>query len=184
MKPRMKAFKSIDRIFRKARLLLRRKSPEQVRATILLATVILALFPFWLANGHGSLSHSLSNKALGAADAAVRARLLQDMSGGERSRYGRMVRDRLFEDPDSFLKMGGEDIAMVFSRPSLKRIEGDTQIWQYRSGVCVLDLFIDGGNVVYYEMRRPGKAVLRGPADKALGGVPDPSACLKAIIRI
>lgn len=180
MIPHMKFFKYTDRLFRKARLFLRRKSPEQVRATILLATVLIALFPFWLANSHNS---SLSNKALGAADAAVRARLLQDMNGGERSRYSRIVRDRLLKDPDSFLKMGGDDLAMVFSPPSLRRVEGDTQIWQYRSGVCVLDLFIDGGNVVYYEMRRPGKAILRGTGNNP-GAAPDRAACLKTIIRI
>lgn len=167
------------RVLRKARLLLRRKNRPQVRATILLATVLIALFPFWLANTHHG---SISNKALGAADATVRARLLQDMDSADRNRYVRIFRDRLLQDPETFLTMGESDLAMVFSRPSLKRIEGNTQIWQYRSGVCVLDLFIDNGHVVYYEMRRPGKAVLRGTDNP--GAAADQPACLKTIIRI
>ena len=159
----------------------------QTRVAVLLATVLLAMMPFWLAGSYSPLPGSLSNKALAASDATGREQALQGMSGSERVRYGRAVRDRLLKDTDSFLSMSGGDLALVLSVPALQRRDGVSQVWQYRSGVCVLDVFLQDDNVVHYEVRSPGKAVLRAASKSgkpSLPAGPDNSACLKALVSI
>ena len=161
-----------------------RQQSGQARVAILLATMFVALMPFFLASTYSPLHGGLSNKALAAHDASDRAVLMQDMSRAERARYGRTVRELLVRDPDAFLNLVEGDLAMALSVPSLKRTDGSVQIWQYRSGVCVLDVFLQDDSVVHYEMRGPGKAVLRAVPAKSGKLAPDSVSCMKALVRI
>lgn len=156
---------------------------------IVTATLLLVLTPFWLAGTHAPFHGSLSNKALAAADASGRAQILEGMSKTERAQYAREIRNKILNDPSSVAGLGDIDIALALQPPELQRKDGPVQVWQYRSGVCVLDVFLQGGNVVHYEMRNPGKAVLRGVSkNEDRGGgesqEPDHSTCLKTIIGI
>lgn len=160
-----------------------KRQSGQARAAILLATVVVSVTPFFLASRYAPLHGGLSNKALAAYDASDRAELLQEMSAAERTRHGRAVRDLLTRDPENFLNLAGDDLVMALSAPVLKRVDGNTQVWQYRSGVCVLDVFIQEKGVVHYEMRTPGKAVLRA-VPKSGKPAPDSGSCMRTLTRI
>lgn len=163
-----------------------RQQSGQARIAILLATALAALLPFLLANDNSPLPHGFSNKAEAAYDAAGRIPEDALAAGREtirgRQQYGRAVRSRLERDPAAFLDLGEADLIAALSHPSLKRTDGAAQMWQYRSGVCVLDVFMQDGNIVHYEMRSPGKAVLRA-ATKTGAPAPDRMACIRTLTR-
>ena len=148
---------------------------------ILSATVLVAVLPFFLASEYSPFPGGLSNKAMAAYDASDRTQILRGMDDAERARHGRTIRDLLAKNPDSFLEMVADDIELALSIPSLKRTDGPMQIWQYRNGVCVLDVFMRENNVVHYEIRSPGKAVLRA-VSKSGEKLPDNEVCMKALL--
>ena len=159
-----------------------RRQSGQSRLAILSATVLVAVLPFFLASAYSPFPGGLSNKAMAAYDASDRTQILRGMGNFERTRYGRTVRDLLAKNSDAFLEMVGGDLELALSMPSLKRTDGPMQIWQYRSGVCVLDVFLQENNVVHYEMRSPGKAVLRA-VSKSGEKMPDNAACMKTLLN-
>ena len=61
------------------------------------------------------------------------------------------------DDPDHFLGLDPEGLEDRLGPPDLLRRETPAEVWQYRSPLCVLDLFLydksDGKQVVYLEAR-------------------------------
>ncbi|HEY8192223.1 MAG TPA: hypothetical protein VIG74_07345 [Alphaproteobacteria bacterium] len=162
------------------------RKPGEARAAILVATLCVALLPFWLANRNDPEHAWLSNKAEASTDATpdARAQYLQGMTERGRERYGRTVRETLFKKPDTILKLIGDDILLALAQPDLKRVDGAGQIWQYRSDSCVLDVFLQSGNVVHYEMRQREKAALLPREQKTPSPVQNKAACLKTMVGI
>lgn len=81
-------------------------------------------------------------------------------------------------DPAKFVGMKANEIAAMLGEPSFRRRDPPAEIWQYRSGSCVLDLFLysDGQEkptyaVTHAEARQRGSAA-RADAD-----------CLGRIVR-
>jgi hypothetical protein len=62
-------------------------------------------------------------------------------------------------DPAAFVGRGAREIAELLGEPGLKRRDAPAELWQYRAGPCVLDLFLyddrDGGaaTVAHAEVR-------------------------------
>jgi hypothetical protein len=162
------------------------RKPGQTRVAILVATLCIALLPFWLANRSDPEHAWLSNKAEASTDATLDARTqyLQGMTERGRERYGRTVRETLFKKPDTILNLIADDVLLALAQPDLKRVDGEGQIWQYRSESCVLDVFLQSGNVVHYEMRQREKAALLPSEQKTPSPVQNKTACLKTMVGI
>ena len=64
------------------------------------------------------------------------------------------------------------DIARMLGRPDLLRRDGDAEIWQYRAGSCILDIFLyeepGGMRVAHADFR--GNAPGRSCADAVASG--------------
>ncbi len=64
------------------------------------------------------------------------------------------------DNPDQLLGLSGDAVSEKLGKPALIRREGDAEIWQYRSPLCVLDLFLYGGvkQVEHVDLRNRGEA--------------------------
>ena len=76
---------------------------------------------------------------------------------------------------DRFHGMKRAEIARLLGRPDLLRRDGDAEIWQYRAGSCILDIFLyeepGGMRATYADLR--GNAPGRSCAEAvALGRTP------------
>tara|TARA_E500000305_G_scaffold110394_1_gene118210 strand:+ start:1483 stop:1968 length:486 start_codon:yes stop_codon:yes gene_type:complete len=60
-------------------------------------------------------------------------------------------------DPSRLLELGQHDLSTILGKPAFIRRDMSAVIWQYRTDVCVLDLFLYELNqdlaVTYYEFR-------------------------------
>lgn len=68
-------------------------------------------------------------------------------------------------DPKRLLRMSRRSLSSLLGKPQFVRREAEARVWQYRSKICVLDLFLYDvaatHQVVHYEFR-PAKT-LSGP---------------------
>lgn len=148
------------------------------RRAIFLFAVCLFLTPFVMATAS---SHHFSNTAM----AAIGHGYLDGMPAGDRLRYARAIHGKLDRNPEALLKLSGFDVRLAFVKPDLVRSDGDIEVWQFRTGDCVLDIFVseDGkrNDVIHYEMRTRDKAMLssqEGDAQKSF----DLGACMQNIL--
>lgn len=63
------------------------------------------------------------------------------------------LRDRLHRHPDDLLRLSGSDIVTVFNAADLQRSDGGMTILQFRGEQCILDIFLNGRDVIHYESR-------------------------------
>jgi hypothetical protein len=60
-------------------------------------------------------------------------------------------------DPRRLLRMSFQSVTTLLGKPQFVRREARARVWQYRTGACVLDLFLydvtSEYEVVYYEFR-------------------------------
>ncbi len=97
-------------------------------------------------------------------------------TGAERKNIRHFVRS----NPDSLLRMSGQDIALVLNEPELVRQDYPTVVWQYRGDNCVLDVYfasmeedVSEAPIVHYEIRSREKnmedeAVFKGCIGKLM----------------
>lgn len=64
---------------------------------------------------------------------------------------------RLAAAPERFQGLGSAELVQLLGAPDFRRRDAGAEIWQYRTGACILDLFLyeDGGafHVAYAETR-------------------------------
>lgn len=62
------------------------------------------------------------------------------------------------DDPDQLLGMTPDSVDTLLGAPALVRRDGDAEVWQYRSDICVLDLFFYGSvkQVEHVDLRDRG----------------------------
>ena len=99
-------------------------------------------------------------------------------AGGTASVLERRVR----KETAALIGMNEADITALFDAPPLRRAEGATQVWQYRTAGCVLDLYLQTAAVVHYEFRAREKAVL-GQATPAAATFGDQAGCMDALLN-
>lgn len=99
-------------------------------------------------------------------------------------------------NPDTLLRLTRGDVASALGAPSIRRNEPPAEIWQYKTGKCVLDVYFyaagpsthpDASEVSYFEMRRPEKLQIGSltgeiPETIELKSERDQKACLKAVL--
>lgn len=159
------------------------------RSVMLALACLIAIVPLLLASsGDNGLHRWFSNRAYAAINPAADTRNVDGLSPAERRRQAASVRALLSSNPAGLIGMRSRDIALAFPAPELERREGDITVRQYRAGECVIDVYFGGsdknaGNrqVVYYEARPRGKAVLGAVADMS-DNKASASGCLKTVL--
>lgn len=153
-----------------------------VHAAILFACVILFL-PLGVVGGAKLSDVITTNKALAATRAlAPEHSVFDNMSARERADYAHALSGLVFDDPETVYQLIGHDFLVMFREPDLKRHDGSTSIWQYRTDSCVLDVFFNGqdnGPAVHYEIRQRKMAAFG--AEGQHEGTVDTINCLRAI---
>ncbi len=68
--------------------------------------------------------------------------------------------------PDNLLEVAARDVGVLLGMPEMVRFDAPTLVWQYRSDMCVLDIYFSAANeddlqapVAHYEMRARGQDV-------------------------
>ncbi len=78
-------------------------------------------------------------------------------------------------DPDALIGLDPQQIGEALGMPGLQRREPPAEVWQYRSQICVFDLYLyeeEGANrAVHYEARSRSN------------GTVDPAACLGSVVE-
>ena len=113
---------------------------------------------------------------------------LKAMSDSERHRHAETLSGLLHDDPEVLGMLIGEELRLVLQQPGLSRADGPVQIWQYRSDLCVLDVYFSGhvgddghfNRVVHYETRIRKKAKLVSSSE--VSHDIDARHCLRSII--
>jgi hypothetical protein len=136
--------------------------------------------------GGVKLSRVISvNRALAATLAFSPERpVVETMSDDERRHYAQALSGLVTDRPDKILQLVGQDLLIVFRDPDLRRADGGSSMWQYRTEACVLDIYFTGGDesaVSHYEIR-PRKIAVFTSEDKHDGAV-DAAGCLKSITK-
>lgn len=106
---------------------------------------------------------------------------LASLSKTQMMRYARSVQETVASEPETLLKLAGEDVRLILAAPDLQRVDAPSVIWQYRTASCVLDVYFttgadasaDHAGVAYYEVR----------ARKSGEGEPDASACIQGLYQ-
>ena len=127
---------------------------------VLLACAFIFL-PFGIVSGV-KLSNSIAaNNAMAATRAMAPEHNVSDvLSDYERIQYAAALSGLVLDDPGTIHQLIGQDFIVMFNDPDLRRVEGESVIWQYRSASCVLDLYFehdhDGkeGAAIHYEVRQ------------------------------
>lgn len=103
-----------------------------------------------------------------------------------RHRYSAMLRNILLRDSARLDGLHGAEIEALLGVPSFKRTDGPLHVWQYRSGACVLDLYVDsrapGQEVTHHELRVRDKVRLVAPQPVQVPA--DPAACFRSIVAL
>ena len=68
-------------------------------------------------------------------------------------RKTKALRERLHRHPDHLLRLSGSDVTTAFNAADLQRSDGGMTILQFRGEQCILDIFLNGQDVVHYESR-------------------------------
>lgn len=125
--------------------------------------------------------------------------VLAGMTPAELNRKGKLLRDMVRRDSSALKNMMDVDLRIAFGDPGLKREEGGVEVWQYRSGECVMDVYfqepapthtggreiapLDYAHVVHYELRRRGKALFM-PSQEAADDVSvDTQVCIPGLLE-
>lgn len=95
----------------------------------------------------------------------------------------------VMSSPNRLSRFAQHDIESMLNQPSLKRREGDIEIWQYQGEFCVLDLYfpVSSGNEqnrrALFQEFRPRKTAwfARGDSAPPLLAKAEPITCLKEI---
>lgn len=106
---------------------------------------------------------------------------LASLSKTQMMRYARSVQETLVSEPETLLKLAGEDVRLILAAPDLQRVDAPSVVWQYRTAACVLDVYFttgtdasaDAADVAYYEVR----------SRKSGDGVPDAGSCLQGLYQ-
>ncbi len=106
---------------------------------------------------------------------------LADLNKNQMMRYARSVQETVASEPETLLKLAGEDVRLILAAPDLQRVDAPSVIWQYRTASCVLDVYFttdadasaDRADVAYYEVR-----------SRASGeGAPDAGSCIQGLYQ-
>ncbi len=170
---------NMDFISRRGSFLLRRFS---VRRVLLIFLCVLSL-PVYYAGAHYAAMTVLSNEAHAATRAMAVTKEDRVPSYGTK-----ILAHRLRSNPDVFVKLERQDVLALFDEPVLRRQEGQTHIWQYRSASCVLDIYFAPAEaaegfwpVVHYELRNRETAVLTRASTIVARATVDRPACLQGM---
>lgn len=106
---------------------------------------------------------------------------LASLSKTQMMRYARSVQETVASEPETLLKLAGEDVRLILAAPDLQRVDAPSVVWQYRTASCVLDVYFttgkdasaDAADVAYYEVR----------ARKSGDGQPDAGACIQGLYQ-
>ncbi len=111
-----------------------------------------------------------------SAYAAAYGASVPDMSAQSQQRYARKLRSKVKKNSQYLAKMHKYDVLVTFDEPELVRLDGSVSSWQYKSEVCVMDVFFaqnddktdeQANNVIYYEIRpRHTASLLEDNTDK------------------
>ncbi len=83
-----------------------------------------------------SKGHAMNKMVHGQGEVALEA-----LSQSELMRYVYALQENVADNP-SFLKgLSDEKIALILAQPELKRTDSPTEIWQYRSEDCIIDIY-------------------------------------------
>jgi hypothetical protein len=159
----------------------------RTRGAILVAALALTILPFLLST-HTVFKQWVSNRALAASVATIReGQGIDVMTDKQRLKHAQALHNLVESKPDALLALVSQDILIGFSQPDLQRQEGNLQIWQYRTGECVLDIFFDGSKggdnnqrVIHYEVR-PRQTAYLNERNMNDGTAPDPVHCLRSL---
>lgn len=95
-------------------------------------------------------------------------------SDGMMAGLGSMFGPSASADPAALIGLAPEQIGETLGRPELQRLEPPAEVWQYRSGLCVFDLYLydqeEGRRAVHYEARSRSN------------GAVDPAECLGSVV--
>lgn len=71
-------------------------------------------------------------------------------------------------DPETLMGLSPNEVAAMMGQPELRREETPAQVWQYRTGTCVFDVYFydQGGRqqVTYYEARHRQQGTVSAPS--------------------
>jgi hypothetical protein len=126
-----------------------------------LTHLVIALFPLMVLLV-GSCNMSQLPWSFGSTTRAeqVRTALFPDRAAFQGVAYrpaaGYISRARSFveSEPDSLLLMTQQEIGFLFGKPTFHRKDANAEVWQYKTGACVADLYF------YNEKGRPGQSPL------------------------
>ncbi len=72
---------------------------------------------------------------------------ISTLSKTDLDRYARGVQLGVAKNPDQLASLRQQDVELIFSKPHFVRNDGVTQVWQYRTESCVVDIYWQGSNV-------------------------------------
>ncbi len=107
---------------------------------------------------------------------------LSVLSQNELDKHARVVKDSITEDPALIASLRQQDIELALAKPDLVRVDGQTQVWQYRTQSCVLDIYWRGKDVTsksasHYEFRARQNGDMQNQDEAA------PWHCVQSIIQ-
>lgn len=125
-------------------------------ASIALAAILAACVttePAATGAGKGAASQASAPSSSNVAPTQELADRPRTRAGGPRAPA------RVDLDPEQLLNTEQATVSSLLGRPGYERHEQDAKVWQYRSGRCVLDVFLyrneEVWRVAYFEFRSP-----------------------------
>ncbi|PJB73778.1 MAG: hypothetical protein CO093_00060 [Alphaproteobacteria bacterium CG_4_9_14_3_um_filter_47_13] len=155
---------------------------------VMIVCVILS-FPLGII-GSVKISQSITaNRALAATRAMTpeQETVRTAFSKNERKRYAAVLGKFVIGNPEKIYRLIDRDFLVMFHEPDLKRQDGETGIWQYRTESCVLDIYFGSAQqglrpVIHYEVR-PRQMAEFISVNSLPGYKIDNAACLQEIYR-
>lgn len=123
-----------------------------------------------------------SNKAFAFSRPA-----LVEMDKAAIHRYREDMRALLVKEPEKIKMLLGQDFLLIMNTPDMERRDAMMTMWQYRSDVCVLDVYFkpaedqDYAPVMHYEIRQRQKAYFMEQEDGDAGKA-DLQSCMASIL--
>lgn len=147
---------------------------------------LLLIVPLCLSGSCSIHSTSLTTPAYASLDSHDMPVLLNDMTDLERTQYARNLTLLVSDSPKYFHHLMDQELRLMFSDPAMVRRDGTNFVWQYKSDVCVVDLYFSGNessNVVsYYEIRQNRKAnFARALSNDSAPDVVNNAACVQSL---
>lgn len=100
-------------------------------------------------------SSSLTEATTGGA-AQFRTALFPDRATGTSAHYSpaagyiSQARDYVQNKPQSMMMLTREEIGYIFGQPALHRHDADADVWQYKTGACVVNFYFYGKSQLSY----------------------------------